>query len=619
MKQLKLFTLTFVIWIVSGTISKVLFISLYHSSMGDVGIIDYLAVLWNGLALDAAVAGYLTIIPGLFLAISPWYNGRAIKWGWNCYFLVTGVMVSLAYVSNLGLYGYWGFPLDNTPLLYLKTSPSDAFASLSWVEWIVAPLSVTFSASLLYLLFSILYSRTCITKRRTRLCTASQKALVSIILLLSTVALLIPIRGGFSTGTNHTGTVYFSENIQLNHAAVNPVFSFIESVTHQEELGSKYRFMQDTDCDRIFASMTANALRCNAERHNYNVVLIGLESFSKYIMTESGYVKGVTPNLDNLSQEGIYFTNFYANSFRTDRGLVAILSGFPAQPTMSVMDIPHISTSLPSLASTLLRNGYDTHFYYGGDTNYSNMKSYIVGTGFNKVTSEDDFPKSQRMGKWGVPDEYIFGALFEDIRQSRPNKPFYKALMTSSSHEPFDVPYNSGLGEKLNAFAYTDHCLGDFIAKMKGLELWKNTLVVIVPDHLGAYPELMDNYQLWRYEIPLIITGGAIESHKKIDTIGSQIDICATVLGMLGIEHNDFIYSKDLLDSDIPHFAIFDFPDAMGIVDSTGYMIYDNTVGSIVSFAGTATDTLCRKAQAYIQKLYDDLEIRNNKSNKQKQ
>lgn len=616
MKYIRNFILIFAMWMVLGSISKVLFISIYHSTMGEAGCADYLAVLWNGLILDAAVAGYLTAIPGIVLAVMPWGNGTVMRWTWNCYFAATAFVAALAYVSNIGLYGYWGFPLDNTPLLYLRTSPSDAFASLTWTEWIVATLTIILLAWSVFALSRRLYNSLCRTERGDASPSIPQRIVYSLALLLCTAALFIPIRGGFSTGTNHTGSVYFSENIQLNHAAVNPIFSFVESVNHQQELGTKYRYMEGKEADEIFSSLVHTRLRRDAVRHDYNVIVIGLESFSKYIMTEAGHVSGVTPNLDRLSREGIYFTNFYANSFRTDRGLVSILSGFPAQPTMSVMDVPHISTSLPSLAATLLRNGYDTHFYYGGDTNYSNMKSYVVGTGFSKVTSEVDFPMSQRTGKWGVPDEYILGAMFEDIKQAKSDRPFYKALMTGSSHEPFDVPYSSGLEERLNAFAYTDYCLGDFISKMKGLKLWKNTLIAIVPDHLGAYPDVMDNYQLWRYEIPLIITGGAVEAPERIATIGSQIDICATVLGMLGIEHDDFVYSKDLLDADAPHYAIFDFPDAMGFVDDSGHVIYDNTAGKVAVSEGLSTDTLCRKAQAYIQKLYDDLEVRKKGNNK---
>lgn len=613
MKQIKVFILTFLLWILAGTASKLLFIALYHNII-DGGINDYFAVLWHGATLDSAIAGYLTVIPGLILIASAWWSGKPVKWISKIYFAIMAFVSSVAYVSNLGLYGYWGFPLDNTPLLYLRTSPTDAFASLTWKEWIFAPAGIIIFSAFIFILFSKLYNT--LYKSGQTLPRAGYKISVSLVLFLLTAALIIPIRGGFGTGTNHTGTVYFSDNIRLNHAAVNPIFCFIESVCHQEEIGSKYRFMDGEEANRVFSSLTHTELRDDAERHDYNVILICLESFSTYILSETGNVTGVTPNLDKLSNEGIYFTNFYASSFRTDRALVSILSGFPAQPTMSVMDIPRLSTSLPSLAKSLSRNGYHTQFYYGGDLNYSNMNSYIIGSGFKEATSEYSFPENLRTGKWGVADEHVFNAMLDDIKEycsSGEEKPFYKAIMTESSHEPFDVPYRSELPLRLNAFKYADHCLGEFIESLRQTSAWRNTLVVIVPDHLGAYPEDIDNYQQWRYHIPLILTGGVIKNGQRIDTLGSQTDICATVLGILGVDHKDFKYSKDLFDPDIPHFAFFSFPDGIGAVDNDNFMYYDNVSNRILNSTGSGTAQLCTKAKAYVQKLYDDLENRLNK------
>lgn len=627
MKQIKVFVLTFALWTLCGILSKVLFIACYKSMLDGACIGDYAAILWNGAILDSSIAGYLTIIPTLLLIVSLWYEGKVLRYIWNTYFAIVGFITAVAYVSNIGLYGYWGFPLDNTPLLYLKTSPSDAFASLLWWQWIVAPVGIILISIAIYSAFARLYKRF-ISGNNGKAKAAAMpatgmnwhKALrslgYSVLLIVLGASLIIPIRGGLSTGTNHTGTVYFSDNIRLNHAAVNPIFSFIEAVNHQEDIATKYRFMEDGEATKIFSTLIHTQLREDATKHDYNVVIVCLESFSKYIMTESGHVKGVTPNLDKLSNEGIYFTNIYASSFRTDRGLVSVLSGLPAQPTMSVMDMPRISTSLPSLAKTLSGKGYDTHFYYGGDTNYSNMKSYIVGTGFSNITAEDDFPEKMRICKWGVPDHFLLGNVLEDIKKAPKNKSFFKAIMTGSSHEPFDAPYNSGMIPELNAFAYADNSLGMFMDGLKKLPVWENTLVVIVPDHFGVYPLDIDNYKPWRYEIPLILTGGVVKKAERIGTLGSQVDICATVLGMLGIDHSDFLYSRDLLDNDIPHFAFFSIPDAIGAVDDSGIVVYDNTSGKITHAEGTDNGALCKKGKAYVQKLYDDLAARQNKTAK---
>ena len=605
MTNIKAFLSTFLLWIVVGVITKVLFCLIY---LGEYGIADWMKVMWHGVRLDVSIAGYLTMVVGLLLIVIIWWRGKGMKWIWHVWSGIAALACSLGYVSNLVLYGYWRFPLDNTPLLYIKTSPSDAVASMTTVQMILVPIVIIGVATLLFLpqwwIWRSLEKQT--TTRRESL---GKRISTNIVLLVLTALLIIPIRGGVDTGTNHTGSVYFSTDILLNHAAVNPIFSFVEAVNHQEDIATRYRFMDDKEAERIFRNMVHASLRPDAEKHDYNVVLICMEGFSKYIMSEAGHVKGVTPSLDRYSKEGLYFSRFYANSFRTDRALVAVLSGLPAQPTMSVMDMPRISTSLPSIAGSLGKNGYDTHFYYGGDANYSNMKSYLIGTGYQHVTHQFDFEKKLQTGKWGVADGPVYDRMLADIKTFEKSKRFFKTMMTGSSHEPFDVPdYHKLKQPALNAFSYADYHLGRFIEGLKKLPQWNNTLVVIVPDHLGCWPEKIDNYKLWRYEIPLIMLGGMISEPRKVETIGSQIDISATILAILGLPHDEFTYSKDLLDEDAPHFAFFTFPDAMGLIDSTGYTIFDNTQKTVVlSSADKSVDERTKNAKAYLQKLYDYL------------
>ena len=599
MKSIKIFILIFVLWAIVGVISKIPFLLLYC----DFFSIDSLLVLWHGLRLDLAIAGYLTLIPGLLLTLQE-VNGRNwFRW-LKGYYVISSILYSLAIVANLGLYKYWGFPLDNTPLLYLKTSPKDAFASVSIFFTLAILLVIVLVALLIYQSFIQAAKITSTEKPKV---SSLQRFFNIVALLLLTAILFLPIRGGVGTGTNHTGSVYFSTNIRTNHAAVNPAFCFFESVTHQkQDLSSMYRFMDSKEADKIFQSMIKTTSP-DKPTISKNVLLIILESFSDSIM----HISGVTPQLNQLSKEGLYFQDFYANSTRTDRALASILSGVPAQPTMTILDIPRISNNLPSIASTLAKHGYDTHFYYGGDTNYSNMQSYRMATGFQHVTSETDFPAKELICKWGAPDEYVYNKLLNDIKKEEADskgRKWFKAILTESSHEPFDVPYKSEItniasSNVLNAFAYSDKCLGDFINKMKTLPCWNNTMVVIVADHLGAYPEDIDNYKQWRYHIPFIILNADMDIDVNI--IGGQIDIPATILSILGYDHHEFLFSKDMRDADAPHFAFFSFPDAMGMITDEGFTIYDNKSNQL-----QGTPELENMSKAYLQKLYDYLSKR---------
>ena len=604
MKRIASFLQVFLLWTLLGVVSKVVFLAVYFQLFRDTNGAHLLNVLWNGLRLDVAIAGYLTLVPGLLIAATLWWRTRFQRWLWKGYFAVTGFLAALAYVANVGLYGYWGFPLDNTSLLYLNTSPADAFASMTWWQLIVVPIFVLAVAVAIYKAGLRCYPSV------NRLRRMWGRVISSVGILLLDAFLILPIRGGVGTGTNHTGSVYFSDNIRLNHAAVNPIFSFVEAVVHQEEIGTKYRYMSDDEAVSLFSKLTYTDLQKGSSfsSKHPNVVLIVLESFSDTIM----HVGDVAPNLRRLTTEGLYFPRFYANSFRTDRALVSIHSGLPAQPTMSIMDMPRKSTSLPSIAGVLAKNGYQTTFYYGGDINYSNMRSYFMGTGFQRIVSDSDFPSHQRTGKWGVPDGPVYERMLADIKERQTGEPFFFSVMTASSHEPFDVPGYDKIKDNpvLNAFSYADDCLGRFVEELKQLPCWQNTLVAIVPDHLGAYPDHADNYQPWRYHTPFIVMGGAVPSGVECCAIGSQMDIAATLLGLLGIEHSDFLYSKDMLDVKAPHFAFFTFPEAMGMVTDTCTVVYDMTSDKVHLTEGTDADALLLQTKAYLQKLYDDIDKR---------
>ena len=602
-----LFTVIFVLWTLVGMAGKIVFMLFYAGLLDGTSAADWLSVLWHGLRLDIAIAGYLTMLPALLLIVTLWHNSRIVTGVWKGYMAVAAALTAVAYIVNIGLYGYWGFPLDSTPLLYLRTSPADAMASMTFWQMAGGAAAIIITAVLIYLFFV-----KTVRLKPLRPAAGAARWLHSLMILVLTALLIIPIRGGLSTGTNHTGSVYFSSNMRLNHAAVNPIFCFVESATHQENIGEQYRFMDDAEAVRLTESMKHTALRTDSAAvaiqtdGRTSVMYVILEGFSRYIMSDAGNVKGVTPCLDAIADSAVYFTNFYANSFRTDRALPALLSALPSQPTMSIMDQPAKSNRLPSMAATMRKNGYKTTFFYGGDADYSNMRSYLMATGFSTVVAEENFDRKLRTGKWGVADGPLFQRVIEETAAA--DGPFFSVVLTGSSHEPFDVPGHSALKEpELNAFHYADSCLGRFISSLKQSKVWENTLVVIVPDHLGAYPKNIDNYQFWRYRLPLVFTGGVVKQPQRVSTIGCQTDIPATVLALLGYDHSDMPFSRDMFDPHAPHFAFFTLDDGMGLVTDSAAMIHDNHAGKIVTSEGTAADALLPHAKAYLQKVYDYL------------
>lgn len=571
---------------------------------------DWWRVVWHGLTLDASVAGYMTAVPTLLAVVSVWTYSTWLRRTLRLWFVVAAIGIAATFIINIGLYGFWKFPLDSTPLFYFTSSPRDALASAS--GWMIAGglLALTLYAILLYgALHTLLPTAFPQTKYRWRSTFA---------LLLLAAVLFIPIRGGVTVSTMNTGKVYFSEHTVLNHAAVNPAFSLLESLLKQKDFGSQYRFMSPEEADKLFKELTVSqdssnpAARLPLSHLHPDIYLIILESFSSHLMSSLGGIPNVAVCLDSIASQGLLFTNFYANSFRTDRGLVAILSGYPAQPTTSIMKYPRKTQNLPSIAGALRKAGYATRYYYGGDADFTHMRSYLVSSGFQRIVSDTDFPLGQRLSKWGVPDHVVLERVLAEVRteNSPTNTPVFTVVQTSSSHEPFDVPYHRLSNPRLNAFAYTDSVIGSFVNGLQQSDRWSHTLVLLVPDHLGAYPEDIDNFSLERYQIPLILTGGALAAHGRNTTFGSQIDLAATLLSAMRIPHTAFPFSKNLFDSSVPHYAFFTFPDAFGMVTADNAVIYDNQTQRIHLDQGDQPGKNLPYAKAFLQKLYDDLAAR---------
>lgn len=605
------FVKTYLLFVIVFVLQKPVFLLFNHNLYPDISFTDYLNVIWNGLPLDLSIAGYLTIVPGFILILAIWLIPPFIKVLREIYFSILSFLLSVIFISDIALYGYWGFRLDSTPLFYVVSSPKDAFASVGTWTIIIGIIAVIVYAAFLYLTFKffLIYER---EKRRRPV---RHRWVASFTLLLLTALLIIPIRGGFSVSTMNISKVYYSENIRLNHAAINPAFSLLESLVRERNFSKQHRYMSREKADNLFSQLVDVPVSetdtvpqlIHVERPN--IIFVVLEGFSSRFMQSLGGEPDIAANLDSLAKEGVLFTNFYANSFRTDRGLVSLFSGYPAQPTTSIMKYPRKTQSLPSIPASLKKNGYNLSYYYGGDVDFTNMRSYLISMGITRIVSDTNFPLTERLSKWGAHDHVVFDKLIDDLNKPQ-QQPFMKIIQTSSSHEPYEVPYEKLNNPLLNSVAYTDSCLGDFIGRYKQMEYWENSLIVVVPDHGVRYPDNLDNSAPEKHHIPFILAGGAVSDTTRIDTYGSQIDIAATLLYQLKIPHDDFVFSKNMLNPSSPHFAFYTFPNAFGLITSDTRVVFNADSQRADELTGENAVEEVEKGKAYLQKLYDDLDAR---------
>jgi phosphoglycerol transferase MdoB-like AlkP superfamily enzyme len=406
--------------------------------------------------------------------------------------------------------------------------------------------------------------------------------------------------------------VYYSQNQFLNHSAVNPVFNFLDSMDQTASTIPNYQFMEEEERARLMEgiypteSVDTDTLLNTARP---NVIVILLESCGGIFTEDIGGRKDIMPNLNRYVHEGVYFSQFYANSYRTDRGTLCTWSGYPSFPTSSVMKIPSKTRFLPGLARSLREEGYQTSYLYGGDINFTNMRSYLVSGGFSDLTWKDDYTKEeQTSAKWGVRDDITFQTLTELTQTMR--QPFLIGYSTLSSHVPWDVPIHHFDDEVLNAFYYLDQCVGNFIQQLRQSDLWNNTLVIMLPDHGIVYAGLDESNPLLNH-IPMLWVGGVIKQPRRIEQVCNQTDLPATLLGQLGIAHDDYTFSRDVLSVTYKNpFAIHTYDDGYTIIDSASFVNYDFISNRVVSNYGKDRDKLILRAKAILQAASKDLNKR---------
>jgi phosphoglycerol transferase MdoB-like AlkP superfamily enzyme len=340
-------------------------------------------------------------------------------------------------------------------------------------------------------------------------------------------------------------------------------------------------------------------------------VLIMLESLGRTVMDEVVDGRAVAPNLQRIKQEGIWFENMYANSYRTDRGTVAVMSGYAAHPVVSVMKYPQKAHTLPAIARSLQNEGYATSFTYGGDANFTNTISYLYGTGVERITDKAQLSFDAPTNKWGYADDVVCPYFAEEVLSlSKQGKPFFATLLTLSSHEPFDVPYSAFEDKILNSVAFTDEAVGKMIDSWRTSDAWDDMLVILIADHGMPYPSTLTTGAEERQRIPMIWTGGALEqSGTEVTTYCSQADLAATLLAQLGIAHEDFIFSHDIFDPNQPHYAFWTWNNAFGLKDNEGKIIYNLTGEKTIQSEGDAP-AYEQTGKAIVQTIHQDIRKR---------
>lgn len=564
--------------------------------------------------MDASMAAYICAIPSLLLIAQLWAKRALISHKLaQAYVFTVIILSSLITVINLTIYQEWDTLFSYKAIDMFLDAPQLAMASAA-----SSPIFLSLCLLIALVVFGILLAKrlkiylfdwSVSSKKYT-------KGLVSFG-IIATVFLLI--RGGWGLTPLNSSMVYFTTEAFPNHAATNVVWYLMNDMVRAKgQDKNPYTVMREEQAKGELAPLfvtggdSPNILTTDRP----NVVFILLESFTADLVASLGGEEGVAPNMEKLIQDGVLFDHIYASGDRTDKGIVAVLSAFPSQSSQSIIKNIRKQEGLPSLVNDFAKTGYQTSFYYGGESEFYNFKGYMLSHACEKITDQYSFPIGEVKSKWGIFDESTFNRQLQDLNQQK--EPFFSTILSLNNHEPFDLPHNHKFGKdnlpnlfKSTAY-YTDSVLFDYLNKAKDMPWYNNTLFIIVADHGHRLPlEKWDSNRPERYRIPLLFYGNVIKPAyrgKRINKLGSQVDIAATLYHQLGINAKAYVWSRDLLDPNTKSFAFFTWANGWGAIDDSCALSFDN-VGKVLTYKtqGNACDEkspLFHKGQAYMQEVY---------------
>jgi phosphoglycerol transferase MdoB-like AlkP superfamily enzyme len=593
-------------WIVFFYFARLFFLIIHHREASEFSFGILAATFTHGIKLDISATAYILIFPLLAALPAVWIKGDWYRYFVRIYTWIILLVSAVIVAGDAKLYSYWGFRMDYTVLLYLKT-PQEVAASVNTSTIIVfclTVISITVLFGLIYYrLIDRMFSRSDIIRFRFP---------VTLFFMLLCSSLIIPIRGGTGVAPLNTGTVYFNDNMFVNHSAINVVWNAGSSYFNRKPSGNPYNY---GDLDKAVAVTDSLTIKrgvvervLNTTRPN--ILMIILESFGNSMVGPLGGDSLTTPCLNRLVKEGLLFSNFYASGNRTDKALPAILNGYPAQPAASIIKEPKKTQTLTSLVKIMNGLNYNCSFWYGGDINFANFNSFVIGSGFHQIITMENFDPSDYNSKWGVHDHVLFEALKDSMKVVK--EPFFRVVLTLSSHEPFEVPMEpvfQGKGEVTkfrNSVYYTDKTVGSFITWAKSAQWWKNTLVILVADHCRRNSTSDLVYSQKIFKIPMLWLGGALDAGgKRIEKLGTQVDIPVTLLDQLDI-HSEFPFAKDLLSDKSNSFAFYTFNEGFAFITDSSTVIYDQKLRGSVLKTGVDPEYAENVGKAYLQVLYND-------------
>lgn len=571
---------------------------IYNSEVQHVAPTEAISACWRGfVGHDLMVAAILLAVPWVAGIIQVHKPSAGPLRAWLVpYYILMGTAVSAIIVADAVMYEYWQFKLGSVVLSY-ASSPEGTTNSVSLGYIIVRAAALLLLALWIIIPCIRLTPKHIPADRESRLWMRN----ISIIWTFLLVCGFVFMR---------QGDVYGNPRSQLaNHAAVNSIFAFAKSINWTNDYSRRYNLLPEADQADLFRGLypePADDVKdtlLNTSRPD--VLVVFMESFGARFVRELGGLPDVAPGWSRLIPEGVFWQNFYSNSFRTDRGTVSTFNGWTSYPDVGLMKLPEHHATLPSLARSFLRQGYETSYIYAGAMTNMGKRQYLEATHFHYLYDDTTFPADTERNSWGIYDSISCQKAVKLVSQWQGGHHFM-VVQTISSHEPWDVPYHRLDDKVLNAFAYADHSVACMVDSLKQLPQWKNLLVIMLPDHGYLYHQTYGDPGFFR--APMLWLGGAVRQPRRMDMLMNQSDLAATLLSQMSIPHDEYPWSRNVLSRNYTYpFVYCNWPAGMLFADSTGVSIYD-LGGDITTMEQPADHGLrVLRAKAILQTSYNQL------------
>lgn len=566
--------------------------------LGALGRLDlWLETSAAGWKMDLAMVGYWSLLLGLSWLFP---SQKVSKWAFGIGWFVCLEVTLMTTISDAAFWVLWGSRFNAQTLVFLRY-PAECLASLSVLQMVGATVATVLVAGI-----SILFARWLFPS------TDRPKVVLIPMLLLGFVA----ARGGIGTTPLQASSCLYSSDALNNAAAANSSWNVFFVLTQQQYKPDLTLWRSEARDHRYYSQESIKKGASLSHLNQPHVLLFIMESFSAELSAVfsngRGLINGTSemPFLDSLARQSLCFPNTFASGDRTDKGLAAILAGYPGQVWQSLLNEPERFGRYHGLAQSFVDRGYASSFWYGGDGKFSNTTAFAQAMGHQSCWDEARFNSQYSRDKWGVSDQDVLREM-EKYLDTHSHAPQFLTWLSLSSHEPYrvaeqDERYQYGWTEMQryrSAIRYSDQALREFWRRNAQKQWFNESLIIIIADH-GRDIETGYTYvgQAEFFHIPWVIAGSALAQEwrkKQMRTIASQTDVGNSIVNGLFRTSPMLPYSRNVFSLVHPQCAAWHTEHRLGWIDS---------MGAVESQIEVAPSTQLGRLQALENQLWEEIE-----------